>query len=330
MRIAITGATGFLGRQLVAQLAPEHDLVCISRGGAAPPECTAKKIDIVKGRGLKAAFAKVDVVIHSAGLVSHEQERAQDTWAVHVKGTENVLKAARSAGVKRVVYLSTSGTIAVSDDPDFLGTEESPAPEALIASWPYYRSKRYAEQLALEMEDIELICLNPSLLLGPGDEPGGVSTHSVQVFLDEGVPVAPSGGISFVDVRDVVNAVESALTRGTPGHRYLLAGGNMSFLEFYSRLARVTGRDAPMMAMPAITRKALGWFPKWGRKSGISAGVGAVVSRVDMELASHYWYADSSKAANELGWTPRGPTETLEDTVFDILEGRTRAFQMYR
>jgi dihydroflavonol-4-reductase len=232
--------------------------------------------------------------------------------------------------VKRVVYLSTSGTIAVSDDPEFMGTEESPSPDAIIASWPYYRSKRYAEQVALETDDIEIICLNPSLLLGPGDEPGGVSTHSVQVFLDQGVPVAPAGGISFVDVRDVVNAIEASLTCGTPGDRYLLAGGNMRFFEFYSRLARITGRDAPVMSMPSITRRALGWFPKWGRNNGISAGVGPVISRADMELASHFWYADSSKAASELGWTPRGPTETLEDTVSDILDKRERSFQMYR
>ena len=330
MRIAITGSTGFLGRHLVERLAPNHDLVCISRSGEAPEGCTAKKVDIVRGRGLKAAFTKADVVVHAAGMVSHELDRAADTWAVHVVGTEKVLEAAKAAKVRRVVYLSTPGTLAVSADPDAMATEKSPVPEALIARWPYYRSKLYAEQLALAYSVPEVICLNPSLLLGPGDTVGGASTHAVRVFLDQGVPFAPSGGISFVDVRDVAVAVEQALTAGRPGSQYLLAGANMRFVDFYARLARITGRDAPLVSMPNVTRKALQWFPRWGRESGVSAGIGPTISREDLELASHYWYADSAKANLELEWSPRDPLATLEDTAFDILERQNRAFARYR
>ena len=159
---------------------------------------------------------------------------------------------------------------------------------------------------------------------------GGASTHAVRVFLDQGVPFAPSGGISFVDVRDVAEIVERSLTQGRPGHKYLLAGGNMRFVDFYARLARITGRDEPMMAMPQLTRKALNWFPRWGKDSGISAGIGPSISREDLELASHYWFADSSKAAAEFGWLPRDPMSTLEDTAFDILERQSRAFARYR
>ena len=330
MRIVLTGSTGFLGRHIVAQLSDRHELVCISRSGQAPEGCTAKKIDIVKGRGLKAAFAKADVVIHAAGMVSHALERAKDTWNVHVTGTNNVLAAAKAARVKRLVYVSTSGTIAVSTDPNALATEHDPTPESLISKWPYYRSKLYGEQSALSVDGLDVICLNPSLLLGPGDDVGGTSTHAVSVFLSEGVPVAPPGGISFVDVRDVANAVDAACTQGRPGERYLLASGNMTFMDFYARLARITGRDAPIAAMPAVTRRALSWFPKWGRKHGVSAGIGPVISREDLELSSHYWYASAEKAGLELGFTPRDPLETLEQTVEDLLVRQARAFELYR
>jgi dihydroflavonol-4-reductase len=324
MRIAITGATGFLGRHLVERLAPNHDLVCISRSGNAPEGCESKKIDVVKGRGLKAAFAKADVVVHAAGLVSHGLERADETWAVHVTGTQNVIEAAKGARVSRLVHLSTSGTVAVSADKDFVGTEDSDPPEAIISRWPYYRSKLYAEQLALQCDGMDVICLNPSLLLGPGDDAGGASTHAVSVFLDHGVPFAPPGTVSFVDVRDAASAVESALTRGRAGERYLLASGNLSFEEFYARLARMSGRSEPILAMPQLTRRALDWFPRWGKDRGISAGVGPVISREDLELASHHWTVDSAKASAELNWTPRGPNETLEDTVMDLV-GRKKS-----
>ena len=330
MRIAITGSTGFLGRHVVERLSGNHELVCISRSGHAPDGCTPKKIDIVNGRGLKAAFSKVDVVVHAAGIVSHELARAEETWAVHVVGTEKVLEAAKSAKVRRVVYLSTSGTLAVSDDPNVVATEAGPVPESIISRWPYYRSKLYAEQVAMSYSTPEVVCLNPSLLLGPGDTIGGVSTHSVRVFLDHGIPFAPSGGISFVDVRDVASAVERALTHGEAGSRYLLAGANMRFVEFYAKLARITGRSEPLLSMPTVTGKALQWFPQWGKESGISMGIGPSISREDLELASHYWYADSAKATAELNWMPRDPMATLEDTAFDILDRQNKAFDRYR
>ena len=126
------------------------------------------------------------------------------------------------------------------------------------------------------------------------------------------MPVAPSGGMSFVDVRDVAVAVEAACTMEA-GERYLLNGGNMPFVDFYGMLARITGRDAPLMAMPRATRRLLSWMPRLGRDRGVGVGIGPVISREDLELASHFWYASSAKAEAELGFSPRDPLATLED-----------------
>lgn len=332
MKIAFTGATGFLGRHAVAQLAKDHEVVAISRSGSAPEGVSGVAADVLDVAALTSAFAGCDAVVHAAGRVSHELAEAESVYRVHVDGTRNAVAAAQEAGVPRFVLVSTSGTIAVSDAPDFVGTEDGPSPEPFIQAWPYYRSKLYAEQIALAAADdtLEVICLNPSLLLGPGDDPNGASTHAVRVFLDEGVPVCPPGAISFVDVRDVTQAIDAALTVEQSGRRYLLAGGNMRFKEFYDRLARITGRSAPVAAMPGLARTALKWFPGWGRDRGIGIGVGPTISREDMELASHYWTADSSRAKAELAWAPRGPGETLDDTVADILDQRGRAFERYR
>lgn len=332
MKIAFTGSTGFLGRHAVPLLLEAgHEVVAISRSGNADAGATGVAADVLDSAALDAAFEGCSVVVHAAGIVSHELAEADRVFRVHVEGTRNVIAAAKKAKVSRLVMISTSGTIAVSDKSDFLGTEDGADPEHFIQGWPYYRAKRYAEQEALAAADesLEVICLNPSLLLGPGDDPTGASTHAVRVFLDEGVPVAPGGGISFVDVRDVGTAIVAALSQGTPSGRYLLAGGNMSFKDFYERLARITGQSAPVVAMPELTRKALQWMPRWGRDKGIGVGIGPTISREDMELASHYWYADSAKAAAELGWNPRGPNETLDDTVADIQAGRRAAYERY-
>ena len=80
--------------------------------------------------------------------------------------------------------------------------EYSERPLNLVQKWPYYRSKLLAEDLVMAAEGIEVYCLNPALLLGPGDVSGG-STKAVRYFLEDRLDAAPSGTLAFVDVRDV-------------------------------------------------------------------------------------------------------------------------------
>ncbi len=320
-KVLVTGATGFLGREVVPRLvAAGHDVRAMSRREGAHYEgATAVVGDVLEPETLGAALEGCEVVVHAAGLVSHHPEDARRCWMVHVAGTENVLDAARDAGVKRVVYLSTSGTLAVSEDADAVADESGPDPLMLIKEWPYYRSKYFAEQAAMERsgQGLEVVCLNPSLLLGPGDSEGE-STRPVRLFLDDQVPAAPPGGLSFVDVRDVADAVAAAITRGRGGRRYLLGGANLTFSEFYARLARLSNKSAPP-TMPKISRDVLRWIPKLGR-DGIPFA--PALNREEVELACYTWYVDSGRAGEELGWTPRDPTKTLVDTIQDILGAR--------
>ncbi|MEL6347616.1 MAG: NAD-dependent epimerase/dehydratase family protein [Myxococcota bacterium] len=327
MKLFITGGTGYLGRHLIPRLARDgHELTVLSRDPARVIDgAQTAPGDILTPETLGPAMAGADALIHAAGKVSHDLDDAEEMWRLHVTGTENILDAAEAAGVKRVVYLSTSGTVAVSDDPDFLGTENSPDPLRFVRSWPYYRSKLFAEQIALKRSApaFKVICLNPSLLLGPGDDAEGNSTVSIRRFLDGQVPACPPGGLSFVDVRDVADAVAVSLTKGRAGKRYLLSGGNMTFRQFYNRLARIADKPAPMVNMPSVTRKALSWIPGFDQ---ITAFVGAELSKEEMELACHYWYADPSRAEDVLGWTGRDPQRTLEDTVHDIQQREGQRF----
>jgi dihydroflavonol-4-reductase len=321
VRVLLTGATGFLGRNIISRLSGEHTIVALSRDPASAPalpdgiEPVAG--DVLDPATLASAMEGVDALIHGAGRVSHDPADAAELWRLHVTGTENVLDAAAAAGVGRVVYISTSGTIAVSDDLKRIPDETAPPPLSFIKAWPYYRSKLFAEQAALarSSDTLPVISLNPSLLLGPGDLPDGPSTAPVRHFLDGDVPAAPPGGLSFVDVRDVAEAIAAALTRGAPGARYLLGGANMTFTDFYGRLARISGKSAPLATMPTSTLRVLRWLPKWKQ---IGSTLGIDLSRDELELACHVWYLDHSRASDELGWSPRDPQRTLEDTVHDI------------
>jgi dihydroflavonol-4-reductase len=336
MKIAVVGATGFLGRHVVAELLDGYSVVAISRSGRMPPGLsrsaqagvTVVSADVTDPASLEAAFAGCHAVVHSAGRVSHEPSDAAEMWEVHVEGTLHVAHAAKAAGARRLIHLSSSGTIGVSKT-DEVSNEDCAPPLSVVQSWSYYRAKLFAEQelAARGPEGLDVITLNPSLLLGPGDDVRGSSTGPVRVFLDGGVPMSPPGGVSFVDVRDVADAVKRALRSGKPGRRYLLGGANLPFHQFYQRLARISGKPAPVAAMPRVARSVLSWLPNLGRDDDI--GFGVKVDRWSLDLACHYWYIDWSRAEDELGWQPRDPLQTLEDTVFDILERRAQAVQRF-
>ena len=312
MRVLVTGATGFLGRHLLRRLSGAYDVVGLARNIPSESDFPHVRGDVTNPSTLAPALDGIDAVIHAAGNVSHEQADASRTWDVHVKGTTSLLDAAARAGVRRVVHLSSSGTVAVSTKPEVLG-EDAPSPLPIIGTWPYYRAKLFSEQIALARSrpGFDVLCLNPSLLLGPGDLAHD-STRPVVLFLQGQLQAAPAGGVSFVDVRDVAQAAELALTRGEPGQRYLLTGANWSWTEFYRRLSELTGLRAPMLTLPAAARRALSWIPETQRES---VGRHLPISLTELELASHYWYVDDRRARRSLGWTSRDPMETLLDTV---------------
>ncbi len=309
MKILVTGASGFLGAHVMARLAQDdHEVVGLCRRPGSRDKCVAG--DVLDPSTLEGPMTGCDAVVHAAGGVSHRPEDSDWLHEVHVTGTENVLAAAKAAGVERVVHVSSSGTVAVSER-DRVHDEDSPEPLAVIKGWPYYRAKLFAEHAALARG---AIVVNPSLLLGPGDTELS-STGSVKLLLDGQLPAVPGGGLSFVDVRDVADDIALALEHGTPGERYLLGAANLTLADYYARLARIAELPAPKMTIPAVGGRLMGWLPV-GVKQAVADKFGA--DTFELEMASHYWYLDNAKAQRELHWSPRDPGETLGDTVRDL------------
>ena len=309
MKYLVTGAAGFLGRHLACAIEASGDSVVRysrSTGG-----------DILDPARVRAAAYGCVGVFHCAGRVSRRKEDAEDLYRLHVEGTKVVLDACAQAGVKRAVVASTSGTVAVADDPRREATEEDRAPIELFGRWPYYRSKFFAEKAALARScpGFDVVCINPSLLLGPGDV-NGSSTGDVAAFVDGKVWVAPSGGLSFVDVRDAAEAMRVAMDRGRPGERYLVGACNCSFGDFFARLARVSGRPAPFVLPRSrhVARVGAALYDRASALFGSPAGDG-----VAADMGQYFWYLDASKAARDLAFRPRDPQVTLHETVADLI-----------
>lgn len=262
---------------------------------------------------VNVAVEGVKQIYHLAGHVSRSEEDQRSMYSVHVDGTRILCEAAKKTEVRRIVMASTSGTIAITEDGFEVPDESWPAPIEIVTKFPYYASKLYQEKTARSIceDDVELVILNPSLLLGPGDDRLS-STADVLKFLAGDIPAIPSGGINFVDVRDVAPVFHAAMQRGTPGERYLIGGPNWTLERYFHYLERISKVDAPSFRIPrklhAATSKIVeAFYEGIGKKPPIEP--------VSMEMSRYFWYLDSNKAVRELGFAPRDPGETLYDTI---------------
>jgi dihydroflavonol-4-reductase len=324
-KVAVTGATGFLGEHVVRELAArkgEYQVRTLARTRSpilADLGVEELSGDVTSAEDCARAVAGCGGVFHLAGLVSRDPDDGQRMMRVHVDGTRTLFEACAAAGVRRVVVASSSGTVAVSrlervhDEAMGYATE-------VVAGWPYYASKIYQEKIAFELGEelgIEVVVVCPSLLLGPGDRRLS-STKDVLRFLRRQIPIIPPGGINFVDARDAATATVAAMERGRAGERYLLGGPNWTFKEFFARLERVAKKPGPRLRLPVSVAKVGASVLERAYRA---AGKEPPVDRVSVEMSEHFWWIDSSKAESELGFEARDPQLTLADTVKYLRQG---------
>src|ERR1041385_1823202 len=320
----ITGGTGFLGAHLVRQLVDSGAKDIRVMATSIPEWLADLGVDTFEGSvtnedDVARALEGVTEIYHLAGKVSREKDDAREMYKLHVDGTRLLCDAAKKAGVQTIVLASSSGTIAVSEKGDVIHDENYPPPLDIIARWPYYASKAYQEMAALERfngKGLRLVIMNPSLLLGPGDDRLS-STKVVLDFMARKISAVPTGGVSFVDARDAARTFRVAMKKGRHGERYLLGSANWTFSKFFGRLERLTKVSSPWLALPsrlAITGANLvdSLFKQWDMASPVEPGA--------IEMAQYFWYLNCAKATRELGFKPRDPGETLHDTVAYLKE----------
>lgn len=320
-RYWVAGATGFLGSHVVRCLRGDgHDVVAVSRGGGDVDGLRVEPVDVLDAERVAESAEGAHGAFLAMGKVSRDPADAEELHRANVTGTRTALEGLRKAGVRRIVHASTSGTVAISTEPT-VADETGDAPLELIAKWPYYRTKRYGEMEALEANDppdFEVVIVNPSLILGPGDLRGS-STGDIRRFISGEILALPRGGLALVDVRDAARAMVSAMLLGRAGERYLLSAVNLSMTAFFEKLERLTGVPAPLLPLPRSSAIAAAMTRLFDR--AVKAVGGELpMDDVSVEMAQHFWYCDSRKAMDELEFAPRDVAVTLRDTVVDLVE----------
>jgi nucleoside-diphosphate-sugar epimerase len=309
MRAFVTGGSGFVGRRLIPALREQGHTVralgrsqasldVVRQAGAEPVEGDLSSVDALK-RGMEGC----EVVFHSAATVKQWGPRAE-FFEGNVRGTENVLEAARAAGIKRLVHVSTEAVL-VDGSPLVNVDETRPLPERPIGH--YSSTKGAAERLVLSVNSPELttVVVRPRFVWGKGD------TSVLPIVVD----AVKSGRFRWVDggtfktsTCHVANCVEGmilAAEKGRGGQVYFLTDGEpVVFRDFITSLLKTQGVDPGnkkipfgfSMGLATVCELLWNFLPLPGHP---------LITRQELLLAGREVTVSDAKARQELGYEGR-------------------------
>lgn len=325
MKCFVTGASGFVGANLVHELgARGHEVRALLRPGSDRRGLTGAAFVEVKGDvNDRAALAEglrgVDWCFHVAASYHLWLRDYAPMYRANVDGTAAVIEEAWKAGCSRIVYTSTVGCIGLPR-PDAEGRltptdEDAPVSERQMSNH-YKLSKWRAEVLAREWaaRGAPVVIVNPSAPIGPRDVKPTPTGQVIVDFLNRALPAFMDTGLNYVHVRDVAAGHVLAAERGRVGERYILgnAEGNWTMKESLAVLSSLTGLRAPRWQVPY----ALAWVGAVGNE---------VVSRLTgkppkaplggVRMAKYKMFFNPAKAIRELGLPQTPPRQALADAV---------------
>jgi len=317
MKAFITGATGFIGTNLIQELVKAGwDIIAIHRENSDVselkkyPGITLLMGDILDIESLRRAIPEnVDAVFHVAGSVGHLPHSAEKTrYGVNQVGTRNVVNVALEKHIGRFIYTSTVLTY------DFRAQQPltENAPRNLWTTDAYMQSKRLSDEEVDKglAAGLDVVYMHPSAVFGAYDK----ATWS-KIFLEikRGLPlpVAPPGGLSACHAREVAKAHVTAFHQAKRGRHYLLGGPDVSLLEIMQEVARILKRPEPKIKLPKFIFKAYGWAEFLISTHLMKRDPMLTPHTIDM--LCNTIYSDSSLAIQELGYQPSTLREMLED-----------------
>lgn len=320
----VTGATGFLGSQLVRTLMERGESVkAFVRPGSSLSALTGYPTDRFKiavgdirvEQSVFAALSNCSRLYHCAANFKMWDRNPQRIIEPAVEGMRATLRAAKARKLSKIVVTSSAGVLGTTEGRDLM--DETHAfnlkdPEA------YFAAKVAADEVAAEFarDGLPMVSVLPATIAGPGDwkpTPNGqllleyLKTPSTSHF-----PVS-SGGINVVDVEDVAQGHVLAMERGRIGERYLLGGENVTYSQLFETLCDLTGLAEPTAPKSRGLMQFAGML--FELKARLYGGDPRITSRIARDYAASFSFITSHKAESELGYTHRPVREALSRSV---------------
>ncbi len=325
MQAFVTGSTGLLGNNLVRGLVDAgwtvKALVRSARKGQEMPG-NLPGVTLIEGDMQDIpAFADQmrgsDVLFHVAAYF-REYYQPGDHWptleAINVKGTIKLLEAAEQVGVKKTIYVSSSGVIGAPNDGRAFSDEANP-PDAFAMSNLYFRSKVLAEQAVAEFlktHRLPVVLILPTWMWGPGDAAPTTTGRIVQDYLRGAMPAIIPGGSMTVDARDVAAAMISAVECGRSGERYIIGGQKTTLATILKTLEDVSSVHGPRLHIPYVAALTYAWLSETMARR---AGRETLVTVEGVRTMNNIFEICSDKAQRELSTRFRPLVDTLRDEV---------------
>jgi dihydroflavonol-4-reductase len=318
MRVFVTGGTGLLGNAILRQLTEaDHKSLTLIRRDPDPEVFDGIETEFVRGdlldeQVIGEAVARSDAVIHAAGLIHIGWSQLDQSMRVNRDGTRVIVDACLRSN-RKLIHVASTNTLA-------LGTKEQPADETTPHNnaggqvpCSYVVSKRAGvDEVQRGIENgLKAVILCPGFMLGPGDwKP---SSGRMMVEMGRGWKiVAPPGGCSVCDARDVAHATIAALQLDLEnGREFLLCGENLTYKELWREMASRMGKRGPLFAAGPLQRWIGGMIGDAWSKLGKEGDLNSASVRMSRQF---HWY-DSGRARKELGYRPRTASETLNDAA---------------
>ena len=324
MNCFVTGASGFIGANLVCELvARGHRVKALLRPGAdtrglANVEFERVRGDVSDRNALERAMRGCDWVFHVAASYHLWLRDYAPMYAANVDGTRNVIEAATTAGCSRIVYTSTVGCIGLpkAEGGIFTPTDETtPVSEAQMSNH-YKLSKWRAEVVARELaaKGSPVVIVNPSAPVGPRDVKPTPTGQVIVDFLNRAMPAFVDTGLNYVHVRDVAIGHILAAERGRVGERYILgnAEGNWTMKQALDVLAEITHLPAPKFQAPHALAFAAAYV---GEALAAITGKPPKAPLAGVRMARYKMWFNPAKAIRELGLPQTSPKQALADAV---------------
>lgn len=302
-KVLVTGASGFLGSNLIRELYRQgFDVKIIVRqnanlNGIADVPCEVFYGNIDNQWDVRQAISGCNIVIHAACITDQWAVSFDDYERVNYMATKYIADACIEQKISKFIYVSTANTMGP-------GTKHLPGTELsgftlFNANSGYINSKYLAQQYVLEQVEARAlpgIVINPTFMIGPNDiKPS--SGKLLLYGLRKRILFYPPGGKNFVYIQDVCRGIINAISKGRIGDCYLLAGHNLTYREFFGMVSKVSMAKAFMIKIPAFILKLAGQL---GSVSERVTGKPSRLNRTAAHLICLENYYSGKKSEREL------------------------------
>ena len=318
----VTGATGHIGNVLIRQLLEKGKKVrAMIQPGEDPRPLTGLEVERVEADVLDLdavfeSFRGIRGVFHLAGMICILPGANLQVRKVNVDGTKNILRAARQAGVRKMVY--TSSIHAIKRVEEGVIDESLPYdPDNPYGEYDRSKAQATLEVLQAAEAGLKAVIACPTGVIGPYDFRGSMMGSVIHAAAVRKPTLYVDGAYDFVDVRDVADGIIRAGERGKPGESYILSGHRISVRYLLETVREITGRGFFQMKVPFdLARLASIFTPLYYELARVTPRF----TPYSLEVLQSNSHISHAKATRELGYRPRPLYESLVDTVRWFLE----------